>query len=201
MGVTSIRSAYLRIIMAIFLVAGLGQTALAHGVGAVVSFDPPVPAPGQLGTVQVKMLDAYGAVIPATMSAAVSAIDQPPPDGVALQERTPGIHTAQLRFPDTVGALLRLEVALPDGPTKGQMMFRVGEGGFAVQDLSVDLLHEGEVTDNGKPYGSAAPSPAPTPQPASAPQAPPHATFPWVPASVLLIAVLTATWFFIRRRR
>jgi hypothetical protein len=194
--------------LAIALVAALGQPALAHSAGATVSFDPAAPAPGQMAKVVVKMLDAYGAVIPATVRASVSAIDEPATAGVPLVEQPAGIHTVQLRFPQTVGALLRLEVTLPDGLTRGQLMFRVGEGGFPVQDVPVDLVHDGETTDNGKPYAMppaipVAPQPAPgqaTPTSGTAPATPPARTVPWA-ALALVGGVMAVTWVLIRRRR
>jgi hypothetical protein len=196
LGVASMRRVLRVLLLVLAVWALLCGAASAHTIQPVITFEPEVPQPGQTGTLEVRLRDSYGVAIPAKVRATMSAIDELPPAFVPLTEQPPGIHTAKFRFPETVGAQLRVEVDLPDGTSQGHLMFRVGDGGFAVKQIPVDLFHEGETGDNGKPYGTPA-APVPAAPGGNAAGRP----FPWGVAGGLFLFAVLGGVVILRKRR
>ncbi len=148
------------VMLTLLLVA---QTARAHEMTASVTLDPPVPAPGGKGALQVRLVDPYGAGLPgAQVRGSVGPMNEPAPAPVPLPETSTGVYLSEVKFPSQPAAVIRLEVILPDDRWTGMLPIRVGADWFEVKELPVELKQApGGGTRTTAPPSSPTPAPSP----------------------------------------
>lgn len=159
--------AFFLLILLVAILPAAPSRAEVHDLGATVTLTPAVPPPGQKGSIAVVLLEANGTPVGgARIRASLGPMDEPAPEPLLLQEGPTGRYTAPLAFPNTVAAIIRLDVELSGQRWQANLPIRMGAEWFRVSGLPLELQ---QLDASGKPMPEPLPPGVTLPEPTPAP--------------------------------